>query len=40
MSRLFEKGFIHDPANKYKSVALTEDGLEKSKQLFEAMFTK
>jgi len=40
MSRLFEKGFIHDPANKYKSVALTEDGLEKSKQLFEVMFTK
>ena len=40
MNRLFEKGFIHDPANKYKSVALTEEGLQKSKELFEAMFTK
>ena len=40
MDRLHEKGFIHDPANKYKSVALTDEGLKKSQELFEAMFTK
>ena len=31
MNRLFEKGFIHDPVNKYKSVALTEEGLKNQK---------
>ena len=40
MNRLYEKGYIHDPANKYKSVALTEEGLKKSKELFVGMFTK
>lgn len=40
MNRLYEKGLIHDPANKYKSVALTDEGLKKSKELFEALFTK
>lgn len=40
MNRLHEKGFIHDPVNKYKSIALTKEGLKKSKELFEAMFSK
>ena len=40
MNRLHEKGFIQDSVNKYKSVSLTEKGLEKSKDLFLAMFTK
>lgn len=40
MNRLYEKGFISDPVNKYKSVALTEEGLKKSKELFEVIFSK
>jgi hypothetical protein len=40
MNRLHDKGFIHDPANKYKSVALTDAGLKTSKELFESMFTR
>ena len=40
MDRLHEKGFILDPANKSKSVILTEQGLTKSKELFEALFGK
>ena len=40
MDRLHKKGFIHDPVNKAKSVALTPAGLERSEALFEKMFTK
>lgn len=40
MDRLFEKGYILDPRNKAKSVILTENGLEKSKELFTRLFTK
>jgi hypothetical protein len=40
MNRLHEKGMIRDPVGKVKSVVLTEEGLRRSKQLFEAMFTK
>jgi hypothetical protein len=40
MDRLHDKGMIHDPVGKVKSVVLTEEGLRRSKQLFEAMFTK
>lgn len=40
MDRLCEKEYIRDPANKYKSVALTEDGLKNSRELFMAMFDK
>jgi hypothetical protein len=40
MDRLHEKGMILDPVGKVKSVVLTEEGLLRSKQLFEAMFTK
>ena len=40
MDRLHDKGMIHDPVGKVKSVVLTEEGLRRSKQLFETMFTK
>jgi len=38
LNRLHEKGMIHDPVNKAKSVAFTEGGLERAKKLFETMF--
>jgi hypothetical protein len=40
MNRLHEKGMIHDPVGKVKSVVFTEEGLRRSEQLFEAMFVK
>jgi len=40
MDRLFEKGYIFNPRNKSKSVALTEKGLARSKELFEVLFVK
>tara|TARA_B100001063_G_C16675518_1_gene508831 strand:+ start:432 stop:656 length:225 start_codon:yes stop_codon:yes gene_type:complete len=40
MNRLHEQGLILDPANKSKSVVLTEQGLYKSKQLFEKLFSE
>jgi Domain of unknown function (DUF6429) len=40
LSRLHEKGMIDDPVNKAKSVAFTAEGLRRSRELFEAMFTK
>jgi predicted GNAT superfamily acetyltransferase len=38
MDRLFEKGYILDPRGKAKSVVLTEKGLARSRELFEALF--
>ena len=38
MDRLYEKGMIDNPRSKAKSVVFTEDGLRRSKELFEAMF--
>ncbi len=40
MNRLHEKGMIHDPVGKAKSVVFTDEGLHRSKELFEAMFAK
>jgi predicted GNAT superfamily acetyltransferase len=40
MNRLFEKGYILDPRNKIKSVILTEEGLSRSRELFEKLFGK
>jgi hypothetical protein len=40
LNRLHEQGMIEDPVNKAKSVALTAEGLRRSKELFGAMFTK
>ena len=40
MNRLHEKGFIENPIGKTKSVWLTEDGLKKSEELFNKLFSK
>ena len=40
MNRLYEKGFISNPVGKAKSVMLTDEGLEESKQLFLKLFVK
>ena len=40
MNRLHEKGYIDNPVNKTKSVWLTNEGLKKSKLLFEKLFSK
>ena len=38
LNRLHGKGFIRDPRNKTKSVVLTDQGLARSKALFEQYF--
>ena len=38
MDRLHEKGFISDPRSKAKSVVLTEEGLSRSRELFDRLF--
>ena len=38
MERLHKKGLIFDPVGKAKSVALTEEGLAKSRELFAKLF--
>ena len=40
MNRLYEKGYILDPKNKAKSVAVTKEGEEKSEELFNKLFSK
>ncbi len=40
LGRLHEKGMIGNPVGKTKSVAFTQEGLRRSKELFEAMFKK
>ncbi|HEV7613708.1 MAG TPA: DUF6429 family protein [Steroidobacteraceae bacterium] len=40
LGRLHEKGMIHDPVGKVKSVVFTQEGLEHAKELFERMFEK
>ena len=40
MDRLFQKGYIYDPKNKAKSVALTEEGMKRSEELFERHFAR
>ncbi|WP_294294239.1 DUF6429 family protein [uncultured Sphingomonas sp.] len=40
LDRLHEQGLITDPANKAKSVALTEDGVRHCKQAFERLFVR
>jgi hypothetical protein len=40
LQRLHENGMIDNPVNKYKSLAFTEEGLRRSKELFDAMFAK
>ena len=38
LGRLHEKGMIDDPVGKVKSVAFTDEGLERAKRLFKEMF--
>jgi len=40
MDRLHKKGMILDPVGKTKSVVLTDEGLKKSEELFNHLFTK
>jgi hypothetical protein len=40
LGRLHDKGMIHDPVGKVKSVVFTPEGLERAKLLFEEMFVK
>lgn len=40
MDRLHQKGMIENPVSKAKSVVFTTEGLRRSQELFEAMFTK
>jgi hypothetical protein len=40
LDRLHNKGLIDNPANKAKSVVLTDEGLQRSKQLFQALFAR
>jgi hypothetical protein len=40
MNRLHEKGLIHDPVSKAKSVVLTQEGLKRSEALFHALFAR
>ena len=40
MNRLYEQGYIFDPRNKAKSVSVTAKGEEKSKELFNRLFSK
>jgi hypothetical protein len=40
MERLHKKGMISSPVGKAKSVVFSEEGLRRSRELFEAMFTK
>jgi hypothetical protein len=37
-NRLYEKGYILDPVGKTKSVVLTDEGLQKSEELFKKLF--
>jgi hypothetical protein len=40
LQRLFQKGYIHDPKNKAKSVVITEKGAAKAEKLFRKLFGK
>ena len=40
LSRLHEKGMIHNPVGKAKSVALTPEGMKRCQELFDTMFVQ
>jgi hypothetical protein len=40
MDRLHTKGYISDPKSKTKSVVVTEEGVKRSRELFEKHFGK
>lgn len=39
-ARLHQKGIIHDPVGKQKSVVFTDDGLREAERCFREMFAK
>lgn len=40
LNRLHEKGYISNPIGKAKSVGMSEEGFDRSKELFERLFAK
>ena len=38
LDRLYEKGYIYNPKGKAKSVALTQEGLDKANEVFDKLF--
>ena len=40
LERLHQKGLIANPANKAKSVVLTDEGLRRAQELFHTLFTR
>jgi hypothetical protein len=40
MNRLCEKGYISDPRSKAHSVVFTEEGLQRSRELFSRLFAR
>jgi Domain of unknown function (DUF6429) len=40
LDRLHQKGLIADPANKTKSVVLSDEGRRRAAELFHALFTR
>jgi hypothetical protein len=38
LNRLYDRGFISDPKNKYKSVVLTKEGQRIGEELFQRLF--
>ena len=40
LDRLHQKGLIADPANKAKSVVLSDEELRRAEELFNALFTR
>jgi hypothetical protein len=40
LDRLHQKGLIADPANKAKSVVLSDEGLRRAQKAFRALFTR
>ena len=40
LDRLHELGYIDDPKNKNKSILLTQEGMRRSRELFDKFFAK
>ena len=40
LTRLHDKGLIHDPVGKHKSVIFTDDGLREAQRCFRELFAK
>jgi hypothetical protein len=40
LDRLYEKGYISDPASRAKSVVFSDEGLREAERLFKKLFAK